>query len=127
VLSEAKNTELLPQWLEHIESEQTKDSFRYLVGLSATITEFRCHAELKGEVRDFRFFNHSNEQCFAFIPNKHWLLFYFRLPAVRSGRYSLQVLQAAFDSASENNRGEWTVRLRSISDVQRLWHIVTKT
>jgi len=126
VLLDAKNADLLPQWLDQIETDQTRDAFRYLVGLAATLTEFECYAQLKGEVRDFRFFARGgHEQPFAFIPNRHWLLFYFRAPAVRSGKYSLQSLQAAFDSAIENNSGEWTVRLRSIPDVQRLWRLLS--
>ena len=124
MLSAARNTELYPEWLQHIESEETKDAFRYLVGLAAGLTSLTCHPQFKGDVRDFRFLNARDEQPFSFIPNKSWLLFYFRAPAVRSGMYSLGVLRAALESASENNSGEWSVRLRSIADVQRLWSIL---
>jgi len=120
MLSGAKNSILVPVWLSYIESEQARDAFIYLVGLGAASPEFECHAQQKGEVRDFRFMT-GREQPFAFIPNKHWLLFYFRSPAVRSGRYNLKELQQQFDSASENTRGEWTIKIRSISDVKRLW------
>ena len=120
MLSAARNTELYPEWLQHIESEETKDAFRYLVGLAAGLTSLT----FKDDVRDFRFLNARDEQPFSFIPNKSWLLFYFRAPAVRSGMYSLGVLRAALESASENNSGEWSVRLRSIADVQRLWSIL---
>jgi hypothetical protein len=124
MLHEAKNSDLIPQWLGHIEDQQAKEAFVYLVGLAAALTEFQCHAQFKGEVRDFRFITTGEEQPFSFIPNKQWLLFYFRAPSVRSGKYSLQSLQHEFDGAAENTRGEWTVRLRSISDVQRLWKLL---
>ena len=125
MLSAARNTELYPEWLKHIESAETKDAFRYLVGLAAGLTSLTCHPQFKGDVRDFRFLNAREEQPFSFIPNKSWLLFYFRAPAVRSGKYSPEVLRATFESANENSSGEWTVRLHSIADVQRLWNIVT--
>ena len=66
----------------------------------------------------------GREQPFSFIPNKQWLLFYFRAPAVRSGRYCLKDLQQQFDSASKNTCGQWTVKLRSISDAKRLWQFL---
>lgn len=124
MIAGALNTNLYAEWLAHIEAEETKDAFSYIVGLAAGLTGYECHPQLKGVVRDFRFVNGQKEMTFALIPNKTWLLFYFRLPAVRAGRYSFSSLQAAFDSTSENPRGEWTVKLRSISDVQRLWRFL---
>jgi hypothetical protein len=124
MIAEALNAELYARWLAHIEVDETKDAFSFIVGRAASTTGYACHPQLKGAVRDFRFINEKNEQPFAFIPNKSWLLFYFRQPAVRSGLYSFGELQAAFDSANENGSGEWTVKLRSISDVRRLWGIL---
>jgi hypothetical protein len=124
MLSDAKNASLIPTWLDHIESEQARDAFVYVVGQAAALVEYQCYAQQKGEVPDFRFLR-GNEQPFAFIPNKQWILFYFRAPAVRSGMYKLSSLQQQFDSATENTRGEWTVKLRSISDAKRLWALLS--
>jgi hypothetical protein len=124
MLADAKNAEYLPEFLAQIVSADAKAAFRSLVGLAATDSEFICHGQMKGAVRDFRFFNRSGEQWFSFIVNSSWLLFYFRLPAVRSGKYALASIRAAFDSASQNTRGEWTVRLQNAGEVQRLWNLV---
>lgn len=124
MISGAVKAELYAEWLAHIEAEETKDAFGYIIGLAAALTKYTCHPQRKGVVRDFRFVDGRMEIPFAFIPNKAWLLFYFRAPAVRSGAHSFSVLQAAFDSAAENTRGEWTVKLRSIPDVKRLWRLL---
>ena len=129
MLIDARNAELIAEFLDYIKTEKTKDAFLYIVGLSAALTDFDCHPQQKGyrgPVNDFRFYKKgSKEQPFAFIPNKRWLLFYFRKPAVSSGQYSFMTLQAQFDSVNENNSGEWTVKLRCIYDVRRLWKVLT--
>jgi hypothetical protein len=66
----------------------------------------------------------GDETPFAFIPNREWVLFYFRLPAVRSGQYDLDVVKSTFDGVRVNGTGEWTVKLRSIADVRRLWTLL---
>lgn len=124
MLASARNADLYAEWLKYIEAQETRDAFVYLVGLSACLREWACHPERKGEVRDFRFMHGGTEQPFAFIVNKKSLLFYFRAPATRSGRYRFEELQAAFEETKQV-RDEWTVRLVSIADVQRLWRFLS--
>jgi len=122
MLTAAKNAELIPEWAAYIESDSTREAFLHLVGLAAGLRNFCCHAQRKGEVRDFRFYRPTTDiQPLALIVNKQSLLFYFRLPAVESSSYSFDELKAQFESASENDRGEWKVRLHSDDDVRRLW------
>jgi len=125
MLGETKNSILLAEWLPRIDSPECQDAFRYLIGLAACLPNLACYPQLKGEVQDFRFFSENGEQRYAFIVNKQWLLFYFRLPTVRSGRHHLPDLRKAFDSVNVNAKGEWTVKLRSIDDVRRLWEIIS--
>lgn len=128
MISGATNSNLYAEWLNHIESEEAKDAFAYIVGLASALRDHRCHPQQKGVVRDFRFYvGETQELPFAFIPNKSWLLFYFRAPAVRGGAYLPASVQEAFDSFVENSRGEWTVKLRCIADVKRLWRILEIT
>lgn len=124
MIDEAKNTSLIAEWFDYIEAPQAREAFAYLVGLSAVSRDFRCHAQLKGEVRDFRFFASNDELLFAMIPNKHWLLFYFRKPAIASGKFNVRSLQNAFDVVQENASGEWTIRIRCTDDVKRLWPLL---
>jgi hypothetical protein len=114
-------------WLDEIENSETKEAFRYLVGAAACLRNFQCHAQLKGRkgpLRDFRFIEGSS-QPFSFITNQRkGLLFYFRPPAVRSGRYTFEVLRAELGSVSQNPSGEWTARINTVDDARRLWALL---
>lgn len=108
-------------WSDCIAVEQVRASFQYLVGVAATLRDFDCLIEQKGEVRKLQFYEkQTHEQPFGFVSSREWLLFTFRAPAVRSTAYSLSELQSVFSSARENEQGEWTVRIRTIEDVDRL-------
>jgi hypothetical protein len=120
MLDGTKNCSLYGDWLDYIVDASVKQAFLYLLGLAATSTRYSCHIQRKGEIRDFRFHDAGDEQPHSFITNQHWLLFYFRPPAVRSGRYSRDAIAADFDSFEETPAGEWHVKLRSIADVERL-------
>jgi hypothetical protein len=123
MIAGSTNSNFYQEWLGQIESKCTQDAFIYIVGLSACLKDFVCYPKPHGVVNAFRFMSSENdkEQPFAFIPNNHWLLFYFRLPAVRSHRYSLADLKNIFESANENGTGEWTIKLQNIYDVQLLF------
>ncbi|MFO1114068.1 MAG: hypothetical protein U1E28_00165 [Beijerinckiaceae bacterium] len=120
MIADARNADLLAEWADSIENDGTKEAFLLLVGAASALRSMTCHPQFKGTIRDFRFIDTNGEQPFSFITNKSSLLFYFRPPSVRSGAYAFDRLKAAFESASTNPKGEWTVRLESIDDVQRL-------
>ena len=124
MIAGAKNSKLYTEWLDYIGDDDAKDAFRYMIGVAAALKSYICHPQVKGVVRDFRFIDRRNEQPFAFIVNQSSLLFYFRLPAVRSGEFSFEVLQAVFPSAAINRKGEWKVRIERIDDVQRLFQLM---
>ena len=120
MLANSLNSALYTEWLEHVQVPEVKDAFSFLVGSAATMRTLTCHAQFKGVVRDFRFLNQDNEQPFSFIVNRNWLLFYFRAPSVRSAKYAFAELKNQFIESNENNRGEWTVRLRTVDDARKL-------
>ena len=120
MLTDAKNAELYNKWFTAISEPQVRSAFQYLVGVAARLDQYQCHIQWKGEARDFRFHDAGGEQPYSFISNARWLLFYFRRPAVRSARFSGRDLASLFDSCAENPAGEWTIRLKSIPDVERL-------
>lgn len=127
MLADARNSSFYPDWLDYIESEDAKDAYRYLVGFAAGLRNFHCHPGLHGDYRDFRFLDQHEEQPFAFGIARRWLLFYFRPPAIRSGRYRFQDLEACFPTANQVNSEVWTVRLSNIDDVRHLWTILQIT
>ena len=124
MIAGAENSTLYIEWSQAIADPDVRNAFRYLVGLCAENTRYTCHPQWKGEVRDFRFIDEGNEQPFSFIVNRNWLLFYFRSPAIRRKLVARASLAANFDSLNENTAGEFTVKLRSISDIQRLWNLI---
>ena len=124
MISGAENSTLYGEWSQAIADPDVRDAFRYLVGLCAEQVRFTCHPQWKGDVRDFRFIDDGNEQPFSFIVNRSWLLFYLRPPAIRRKLVSRASLAANFDSLNENKAGEFTVKIRSIADAQRLWRLI---
>lgn len=125
MLFEAINASMLAQHFQYIDHAEVKDAFVYLVGLAATDPRYQCYGEIKGVMRDFRFYEESGQQPFAFIVNRESLLFYFRKPAVRSGLFEFTALQRRFATASENTSGEWTVRISNVTDVKLVWSYIT--
>ncbi len=76
----------------------------------------------EGPLHDFRFIDGASEQPFLFITNQSkGLLFYFRAPAVRSGRYGFEELRNMFSFAAEKSREEWAVRINTVEEARRLW------
>jgi hypothetical protein len=124
MLTDSLRAELYYDWHAYIDDENARDAFCYIVGLAATLRSFGCYPKAKGEVKDFRFEDEYNAIRFAFIVNKSWLLFYFRKPAIESGKYSQSDLRNAFETARETEAGEWTIRLQSVDDVKRLWRLL---
>lgn len=125
MLLASQQFELHPEWSRAIESEGARAAFHQLVGLAAGSRRFMCHAQWKGEVRDFRFIEiSSNEQPHSFITNQQWLLFYFRPPAVRSSHYARDVVSKQFATFHETPAGEWTIKLAAVADVQKLAGVV---
>lgn len=125
MIAEDQNLRLLPEWLSSIESNEARAAFCLLIGIAACSDRYICKAQWKGEIRDFRFLEiASGKQPYSFIANQRWLLFYFRHPALRSGTISREDLLNRFDSLRENASGELTVKLSTISDIQRLCEVI---
>jgi hypothetical protein len=127
MLTDALNSDLYPEWLEYIESDEARDAFCLIVGLAASVRGYSCHPGLHGVYRDFRFIDQCGDQPFAFGVAKNWLLFYFRAPATRSGRYSFEEVKASFPSANQPGETEWTVKLKNTGDVHALWKYLQLT
>lgn len=114
-------------WLNRIKTSNTKEAFRYLVGAAACLRSLQCHAQLKGHrgpLHDFRFMEGSSQPFSFSINRSKGLLFYFRRPAVRSGRYAFEAVKSELGAVAENQRGEWKVRINTVDDAKRLWAIL---
>ena len=121
---DSEHLSLIVEHANHIQEPEVRDSFCLLVGLAAADHRFNCHARLKGDVRDFRWHSPSGDQPYALIVNRRSLLFYFRLPAVRSGHHDFGELQQRFKHVNLNPSGEWTVSLETLADARSLWALL---
>jgi len=66
---------------------------------------------------------------FAFIVNRNWLLWYFRLPGIRAGIFDFDELKAFFPSLelsvrSDPSKSEGMLRLASRSDSEAVLQFV---
>jgi hypothetical protein len=120
MLSETISAALYPEWLAHVQTPEARDAFVFLVGYGATLKRYTCYVQRKGVVRDFRFKSADGKLPYAFIVNRKWLLFYFRLPNLGPGGFSPKSIVKSFPEAKLNRRGEWTVKLHDVEDVRRL-------
>ena len=120
MLAGALNTNLYPEWIDYISSNDVKQAFVLIIGVSACLKTYNCHPRRKGNIRDFRFINDNDEQVFAFIVNRESLLFYFRKAAIQSNRYGFEAIKSTFPHCEENRRGEWTVKISNFQDAGKL-------
>jgi len=104
-----------------IRSEDARDAFGLLIGRAVSLRDYHCELEQHATKRTFKFCDARNNQPFAAIVNRKWLLFYFRLPSQSHRKYSSGRIEEAFPDVFENALGELTIKLRTVGDVQRLW------
>ena len=86
-----KNTELYEEYAKYITVDTVRDAFHVLIGAASTLAKFSCYPERKGEIQDFRYYSADDKQPFAFIINKHSLLFYLRAPALDTRIFGVRV------------------------------------
>ena len=119
-----KKEDLYREFYEYISDPQTRDAFQFFVGVAATSSNYDCEIGHHGVIRRFSFKNERGEMPYEFSIAKKWLNFYFRNHAVRSGGSQLkQWLQSNFPTdfnGYPNSGNEWTLRIKSIQDIQLL-------
>lgn len=119
MLRSAHDQSLYCDFLEYIAAPDAIDAFWYLIGWASTLRRYECYPVMKGEVRDFRWFQ-GEEQHFALIANRKWLLFYFRKPCLRLAKYSRDALESAFPELAENNAGELKLKVYGVEEAKRI-------
>ena len=121
-LSGIDGADLYPEWEAHLQDLQARAAFCLLVDLAASSFRLVLSFRRKGVAKTCCLHDQSAGRAkpppYAFIVNKSWVKFYFRLPEVRSGRDRLKRDFDSFDDG--NSKGEWTVKLRTENDVRRL-------
>lgn len=119
MLRGAENSELFREYYETLRTPEAKHAFFYMVGWASTLKGYDFFPGSHGRIKDFRFLR--GDDCdFAFIPNQRWMLFYFRKPCLRLPKFSREEIIGRIPGTKENNQGEFTVRLKNVSEVIRL-------
>jgi len=119
MLNGSENQSLYRDHYELIEDVGTKQAYSYLVGWASSLKHYDCLPSFHGVIRDFRLM-HGSDWEFAFIPNQKWLLFYFRKPSLEYIKYSRHEIMSRFPEAKENNAGEFTVKISTLSEAVKL-------
>jgi len=121
VKSDTWNDTILAGHREYLRDKSRKEAFDTLVRAAIDSPDYAVGPAWHGEIRDFRYFDAVlGEQPFAFIVNRANLLFYVRSTGLRRVPGGFGGLARQFASAKENSRGEWTVRITTKEDAERL-------
>lgn len=99
--------------LEKIRDPAARDAFHYMVGWAATLRDYECFPSRHGAIHDFRF-HRGTHQDFAFIPNRKWLLFYFRRPCLKLPGFAESELRKLTPAVKRNSKNEWTVKVADV-------------
>lgn len=112
---------ILAEHRAYLREDSAKDAFDTLVATAIEMPAYETAPGWHGEIRDFRYDDTATgERPFASIVNRNDLLFYVRSAGLRKVRGGFDALKNQFGSASENSRGEWTVRIPSTEEAERL-------
>jgi hypothetical protein len=115
------NDAILAGHREYLRDQPRKEAFDALVRAPIDSPNHAVGPAWHGEIRDFRYFDvASEEQPFALIVNRADFLFYVRSAGLRRVPGGFGALATQFASIKENSRGEWTVRIASMDDADRL-------
>ena len=112
---------LLAEHRAWIKAESAQEAFDVMVKVAALLPAYLTDPAMQGDVRIFRYVEQvSGERLFAFIINRRDLLFYVRETGITRVPGGISELRRHFAGVKENNRGEWTVRIASGADAERL-------
>jgi GTP diphosphokinase / guanosine-3',5'-bis(diphosphate) 3'-diphosphatase len=115
------DNDLLRDHRSHLQGAAGPAAFDVLVAVATELPGYRCHPAWHGDIRDFRYIDAaSNEWPYAFIVNRHDLLFYVRKPGLARVPGGLDALRARFTTVKENPSGEWTIRIAGALDAAGL-------
>lgn len=119
--SKTWNDAILAEHRAYLRDDEAQDAFETLVAAAIEMPGYMTEPDWQGEVRIFTYVDPtSGDRPFAFIVNRSDLLFYVRAAGLRRVAGGFSALKNQFVSASENSRGEWTVRITSSEDAARL-------
>lgn len=107
----------------YIATDGVRSAFQYLVEASHHLDEYEARPAPHGMIkRNYHYFK-DGRSPFAFIVNKHWLLFYLRMPDRTHPRLSIADLKRKFSDV-ELKSGQITFKIRSVADAESAMRVV---
>jgi putative restriction endonuclease len=117
----AWDEDILAAHRAYLREDAPKAAFDTLVDAAIGLPGYSTEPVWQPPKRSFNYDDAvSSERPFAFIVNQHDLLFYVRLAGHSRVSGGFPELKKQFPSADINPTGEWTVRLASKDDAERL-------
>ncbi|MGO9988423.1 MAG: hypothetical protein ACLPSY_06575 [Steroidobacteraceae bacterium] len=104
-----------------IRETSAREAFDTLVAAAIELPGFDTAPGWHREIRDFAYIEAAlDERLFAFIVNRRDLLFYITRPGLDRVTGGFAALRSRFGTAAESAHREWTVRIASKEDAERL-------
>lgn len=105
----------------YLRTDSAREAFDYLVAAAIDLPEMRAEPAWHKPKRTFTYDEvGSREQPFAFTVNRQDLLFRVLSAGLKRVPGGFAALKERFPTAAETVRGEWTVRIGSKTDAERL-------
>jgi HNH endonuclease len=119
--SNSWNEQILAEHRAYLRDDAAIEAFDVLVANAIKLPQFETAPGWHGAIRDFAYNDvASGDRPYAFIVNRHDLLFYVRLAGLKRVPGGFAGLKSRFGTAKENPLGEWTVRVKSREDAGKL-------
>jgi putative restriction endonuclease len=104
-----------------IKEDSARLALDALVAAAMDMPQYETEPAWQGRVRIFKYVDPvSGERPFALTVNRQGLLFHIRAKGVGRVQGGFAALKREFATAIKNKRGEWTVRIGSREDAERL-------
>ena len=103
--------DMIAEYRDVVADDDAKRAFDVLVEWARSSRHLECFPKQQGFLRSFRYFRGTAWE-FAFIPNAQWVLFYFRKPALRRGKFTRSEILRRFPDAKELKGGALSLRIR---------------
>jgi hypothetical protein len=113
---------LFAEQRDYIRKEGAREAFDFLVAAGIRSNSFNLrHTGRAQEVKSFTYNDVAcRERPFAFIVNRGHILFYVRKAGIQKIPGGFSKLKHRFATVTENNAGEWTVRIETREEAVRM-------
>lgn len=111
MLKSETDENLISEYRDVVADDGAKRAFDVLLEWARSSKILECFPKPQGYIRSFRYYRGTAWE-FAFIPNAKWVLFYFRKPALKKGKFTRSEILSRFPDAKALKGGDVSLRIR---------------